>query len=94
MLHVLNLFRKWSSYNFKKNCEEYNKPNIETINIDGKDVEYNAFLELLGIFIADGSLGDGNSIHIAGEKQRKIEHIYDIANRLGFGGALTELLES
>jgi hypothetical protein len=70
-------------YKFKKNCEEYNKPDIETINIDGKDCEYNAFLELLGIFIADGSLGDGNSIHLAGEKQRKIEHIQDVANRLG-----------
>jgi hypothetical protein len=70
-------------YKFKKNCEEYNKPDIETINIDGKDVEYNAFLELLGIFIADGSLGDGNSVHLAGEKQRKIEHIQNVANRLG-----------
>lgn len=68
-------------YKFKKNCEEYDKPNIQTINIDGNDVEYDAYLELLGIFIADGCLNN-NKICIAGEKQRKIEHLQDVARRL------------
>ena len=68
-------------YKFKKNCEINDKPEIKTIDIDGNEVEYDAYLELLGIFIADGSLMK-KSITIAGEKERKIKHLQDISNKL------------
>jgi len=71
-------------YKFKKNCEINDKPEILTINIDGKDVSYDAYLELLGIFIADGCLdkNSNSTIQIAGEKQRKIEHLINVCERL------------
>jgi len=71
-------------YKFKKNCESYEKHEIKTINIDGNEVEYDAYLELLGIFIADGCLSkDSKSkINIAGEKERKIKHLQDVCNKL------------
>lgn len=68
-------------YKFKKNCEIYNKPDINTINIDGKTVDYNAYLKLLGIFIADGSITN-DIISIAGEKQRKIDQMIDVCKEL------------
>jgi DNA-directed RNA polymerase II subunit RPB2 len=68
-------------YKFKKNCDIYNKAEVKTINIDGNDVEYDAFLDLLGIFIADGCIHK-NKIYLAGEKERKINHIINVANRL------------
>ena len=46
-------------------------PDSGQITIDGVDVEYDAYLELLGIFIADGCLTKENMITIAGEKERK-----------------------
>jgi DNA-directed RNA polymerase beta subunit len=68
-------------YNFKKNCDIYNKPEVKTINIDGNVVEYDAFLELLGMFIADGCINN-NKIYLAGEKEHKVNHIINVANRL------------
>lgn len=69
---------------FKKDCLN-NYPDISKMEIecDGVKHEYNmdAFLELLGIFIADGSLYD-NKIFLAGEKQRKINKIRDVCDRL------------
>jgi hypothetical protein len=69
-------------YKFKKNCEEYNRPEIKTISIDGVDGEYDAYLELLGMFIADGTLGTGDAVIIAGEKEIKIKHLQDVCKRL------------
>lgn len=73
---------KGKRYKFKKNCEIYDKPTIDTIDIDGNIVEYNAYLELLGIFIADGCLGNNYEICLSGEKERKIKHIIDVCTRL------------
>jgi len=71
-------------YKFKKNCETYDKYEYTTIDIDGNIVEYDAYLELLGIFIADGCLtkNSESQIMIAGEKQRKIEHLINVCERL------------
>ncbi len=71
-------------YKFKKNCGIYDKPEIKTINIDGSDVDYDAYLELLGMFIADGSLETSgkNYVNIAGEKERKIVHLQNVCERL------------
>jgi hypothetical protein len=71
-------------YKFKKNCEIYDKKDINTIVIDDKEVEYNAYLELLGMFIADGCLDKSTKsvIQIAGEKERKIKHLQDVCERL------------
>ena len=71
-------------YKFKKNCEIYDKHEYTTIDIDGNIVEYDAYLELLGIFIADGCLkkNSESQIMIAGEKQRKIEHLINVCERL------------
>ena len=71
-------------YKFKKNCEIYDKHEYTTIDIDGNIVEYGAYLELLGIFIADGCLkkNSESQIMIAGEKQQKIEHLINVCERL------------
>lgn len=69
-------------YKFKKNCETYDKPEIQTIDIDRNIVSYDAYLELLGMFIADGSLMKNNYISIAGEKERKIKHLQEVCNKL------------
>lgn len=69
-------------YKFKKNCEINDKPEIQTINIDDNEVSYDAYLELLGMFIADGSLMKNNYISIAGEKERKIKHLQEVCNKL------------
>ena len=71
-------------YKFKKNCEIYDKIEVKTIDIDGNEVEYDAYLELLGIFIADGCLNKDSKliINIAGEKERKIKHLEDVCKRL------------
>jgi DNA-directed RNA polymerase beta subunit len=69
-------------YKFKKNCETYDKPEIQTIDIDGNIVSYDAYLELLGMFIADGSLMGNIYISIAGEKERKIKHLQEVCNKL------------
>jgi hypothetical protein len=71
-------------YKFKKNCEINDRPEIKTINIDGNEVEYDAYLELLGMFIADGYLEKSNKkyICIAGEKERKIKHLQEVCNKL------------
>jgi hypothetical protein len=68
-------------YRHKKNCASYGGEDIETINIDGNEVSYDAFLELLGIFIADGCVYE-NTLQIAGEKERKIIHLRDVCERL------------
>jgi DNA-directed RNA polymerase beta subunit/intein/homing endonuclease len=69
-------------YSFKKNCESFGNDDIKTINIDGNDVSYDAFLELLGMFIADGCMKSKNTITIADEKERKIIHIQNVCERL------------
>ncbi len=69
-------------YKFKKNCEINDKPEIQTINIDDNEVSYDAYLELLGMFLADGSLMKNNYISIAGEKERKIKHLQEVCNKL------------
>ena len=71
-------------YKFKKNCEIYDTHEYKTINIDGNEVEYDAYLELLGIFIADGCLNKNSKAHIniACEKERKIIHLQDVCKRL------------
>lgn len=82
LLEAKNIVGK--RYKFKKNCEIYDQPEIKTINIDGSDVDYDAYLELLGMFIADGCLEtDSKSyINIAGEKERKIIHLQNVCERL------------
>lgn len=72
------------SYNLKKNCKNI-YPDVATININGTEYDYDVFLDLLGIFIADGSLDHSNNsrILLAGEKGRKIDHIYEVAKKLG-----------
>lgn len=77
-------------YKFKKNCETYDKPEIQTIDIDGNIVSYDAYLELLGMFIADGCLMKNNYITICGEKERKIKHLQEVCNKL----RLTLILET
>jgi len=68
-------------YSFKKDCAEFGGKDIKTIKIDGNNVSYNAFLELLGIFIADGCVSN-NTLCIAGEKERKIIHIRNVCEQL------------
>lgn len=68
-------------YNFKKDCELFENDEIKTIVIDGNEVSYDAYLELLGIFIADGCVYN-NVLQVAGEKERKIIHIQDVCERL------------
>lgn len=67
-------------YNLKKNGI-VDIPDIETININGKIFKMDDLLDFLGIFIADGYLSQ-NKICIAGTKERKIEHIDDICNKM------------
>jgi hypothetical protein len=71
-------------YKFKKNCEINDKPEIDIINIDGNEVNYDSYLELLGMFIADGCLDikSKQCIKIAGEKERKIKHLQEVCNEL------------
>lgn len=69
-------------YKLKKDClNMYEDMNIIKIN----DTEYNmnAFLELLGIFIADGWVDKDAKITLAGTKPRKIKHINEVCNKLG-----------
>lgn len=75
-------------YRLKKDCVYEGKEIsnlVFTNTVDGKEVKkkynYDAFLELLGMFVADGCLNKG-AICIAGEKQRKIDHLYDVCERL------------
>lgn len=69
-------------YKFKKNCQINDKPEINTINIDGNEVDYDAYLELVGMFINNGSLLlDKNSISIEGEK-RNINHLDKVCEKL------------
>ncbi len=70
---------------FKKDCiNNYPEQKYMTINHNGKEYQYDmdAFLELLGIWIADGCLADGNGVELSGEKQRKIDKMRDVCNRL------------
>jgi DNA-directed RNA polymerase II subunit RPB2 len=67
-------------YNLKKNGI-IDIPDVEIININGKIFKMDDLLDLLGIFIADGYLSQ-NNICIAGTKERKIEHINDICNKM------------
>lgn len=71
-------------YKFKKNCEIYEKNEYSTIDIDGNIVDYDAYLILLGIFIADGCLNKNSDtqIIISGEKQRKIEQLINVCEIL------------
>jgi hypothetical protein len=71
-------------YKLKKNCVNI-YPDIATITINGTDYDYDAYLDLMGIFIADGCLNKSskNVIWLAGEKGRKIDHLYNVARRLG-----------
>jgi DNA-directed RNA polymerase beta subunit/intein/homing endonuclease len=68
-------------YKFKKNCENYEMPEIETIDIDGNNVSYDAYLDLLGMFIADGCISN-DKLYIAGEKERKIIRIKETCEKL------------
>ncbi len=77
-------------YNLKKNCEYLNDEIKElilpeylnsAIKKPSKKIDYDAFLEFLGIFIADGCIYN-NCIQIAGEKQRKINHLREVCSRL------------
>lgn len=68
-------------YKFKKNCEINNKPEIQTINIDDNEVSYDAYLELLGMFITDGLLKN-NYISIVEKKERKIKHLQEVCDKL------------
>jgi DNA-directed RNA polymerase II subunit RPB2 len=67
-------------YNLKKNGI-IDIPDVETININGKIFKMDDLLDFLGIFIADGYLSQ-NKICIAGTKERKIQHINDICNKM------------
>lgn len=71
-------------YNLKKDCKNI-YPDVQTININGTIYNYDAYLDLMGIFIADGSLDKSSKtrINIAGIKERKIDHLYKVATKLG-----------
>jgi hypothetical protein len=71
-------------YQLKKNCRN-TYPEIENITLSGTAFEYDAFLDFLGIFLSDGHLDsdDDFRIVISGAKGRKIDHLYDVAERLG-----------
>jgi hypothetical protein len=86
-------------YRLKKDCEnpfldeewlELPAYKNRNINKPAKRYDYDAFLELLGIFISDGNVYEGKQgkyrdkyICISGEKQRKINHLREIAENLG-----------
>jgi len=60
---------------YKKNCENLNK-DIEFLELNETKYEYDAFLELLGIFISDGCISKEKScINITCGKERKILHL-------------------
>lgn len=65
-------FKKWA---------ENNNPDVEYMKINNKEIKMDDFLDLLGIWISDGTI-DQNRIQISGEKQRKIDHIKAIAEKL------------
>lgn len=71
---------------FKKDCINI-FPDIQfyTINnVNGQlQIRMDDWLDLLGIFIADGWLTEWNNICISGTKQRKVNHINDICAKLG-----------
>jgi hypothetical protein len=70
---------------FKKDCVNSMKDiRNMTIEHDGVKYKYNmdAFLELLGMWIADGCLGKNTTIFLAGEKQRKIDKMRTVADKL------------
>jgi len=67
-------------YKLKKNCENKNN-DIEYLEIDNKKFNYDAFLKLLGFFIADGCICN-KKIYLAGEKQKKIDHIKNVCDEL------------
>jgi hypothetical protein len=67
-------------YNLKKDGW-IDKPDVETIDINGKVFKMDDFLDLLGIFIADGCIS-GSYINLAGTKQRKIDHITEVCKRM------------
>jgi DNA-directed RNA polymerase beta subunit/intein/homing endonuclease len=70
-------------YKLKKNCENTYK-DIDRKTIGTTEYEFDAILELLGIFIADGCLNKStnNTVCLSGEKERKIDHIINMADRL------------
>jgi len=68
-------------YNLKKDGW-IDKPDVETIDINGKVFKMDDFLDFLGIFIADGCINK-NFIKLTGTKQRKIDHIKDVCKRMG-----------
>jgi hypothetical protein len=77
-------------YNLKKNCDYINNEIKElqlpeyvnsSIKKPSKKINYDAFLEFLGIFIADGCINN-NCIQIAGEKKRKIDQLRNVCERL------------
>jgi len=67
-------------YSLKKNCIKEGDDILEK-KIEEKIYNFDAYLELLGIFISDGFICD-NRMYLAGEKQRKIKHIYDVCEKL------------
>lgn len=82
-------------YQLKKDCEN-NNPDKEfirlppykngNINLPERQIKYDDFLDLLGVFISDGCIsGEGNGLYInlAGGKKRKIIHMQNICNKLG-----------
>ena len=77
---------KGKRFRLKKNCKN-SYEDIDKIEINGNEYDYDAYLDLLGIFIADGCLEKntdrGYRIIIAGEKGRKIKHLENVARRLG-----------
>ena len=82
-------------YQLKKDCINTN-PDKEFITLPAykrwsyvlpaKQIKYDDFLDLLGIFIADGFIHTSSGtkyINLSGAKQRKILHMQDICNKLG-----------
>lgn len=71
---------------YKKDAA-WTAPDVEWFIAPGDDgepgISMDDWLDLLGIFLSDGYLMEPYSVVLCGKKQRKIDHINDVAARLG-----------
>jgi hypothetical protein len=72
---------KGKQVRFQKTMENA-YPDIETIRIGEVDYNMDAWLQLLGMFISDGCSDHSKSIYISVFKERKIEFVKNILDRL------------
>jgi hypothetical protein len=66
---------------FKKDCTKGGN-DVEHKVINGNNYDMDVYLDLLGIFLADGCIDNDKRIQLCGIKSRKIKHIYDVAKKL------------